>query len=333
MRKLILYGLLLFCTLKLSAQDIHFTQFQASPLYLNPAFAGANSDSRLSMIYRNQWWNIPGTYNSFLASYDQYFFDFRSAVGLVLASDDAGSMNFGNKFVGIDYAYDYKFSRDWTVSSGLKAVYGYRSLSFDKLVFGDQLIRGASSSIQPVLPERQSYLDLSFGALLYSMNHYVGIAIDHLNNPNQSYLGYNSRLPVKYSIHAAKTFFVFDKGGSGKKTDKPVIIGLFQYKFQAKYDQADIGAIYKTPDYFAGIYYRGIPWFKHYKIGYPNNDAICFLAGIRFKTLEVAYSYDFTISWQTYRTGGSNEFSLIYQFYNPQKPKKHRSKIIPCAKF
>ncbi|NMC99826.1 MAG: PorP/SprF family type IX secretion system membrane protein [Bacteroidales bacterium] len=333
MKKIVLYGLLLLSSLKISAQDIHFTQFHASPLYLNPAMAGANSDSRLSMIYRNQWWNIPGTFNSFLASYDQYFDDFRSAVGIILASDNAGSMNFGNKFIGIDYAYDYKFSREWTVSSGLKAVYGYRSLQFDKLIFGDQLIRGASSSIQPVLPEKQSYLDLSFGTLLYSAYHYVGITLDHLNRPNQSYLGYDSRLPIKFSLHAAKTFFIYDNPGYGKKSDKPVLIGLFQYKFQGKFDQTDMGLVYKTPLYFAGIYYRGIPLLKYYKKGYPNNDAICLLAGISYKNIEVAYSYDATISWQTYRTGGSNEISVIYQFYNPQKPKKHRAKIIPCAKF
>jgi len=50
------------------------------------------------------------------------------------------------------------------------------------------------------------------------------------------------------------------------------------------------------------------------------------------KTLEVAYSYDLTISWLTYKTGGSNEISLTYIFNNPHKDT-HRSKIIPCAKF
>ena len=69
-----------------------------------------------------------------------------------------------------------------------------------------------------------------------------------------------------------------------------------------------------------------------YKKGYPNNDALCILAGIKFKTLEVAYSYDLTISWLTYKTGGSNEISLTYIFNNPHKDT-HRSKIIPCAKF
>ncbi len=333
MKKLVLYVILLLSFFQLNAQDIHFTQFHASPLFLNPALAGANSDSRLSFIYRNQWWNIPGTYNSFLASYDQYFIDYRSAIGVVVASDNAGSMNFGNRFIGLDYAYDYKFSREWTISSGLKAVYGYRSLSFDKLIFGDQLLRGASSTLQPVLPERSSYFDLSFGTVFYSLYHFAGFSIDHINQPNISFLHQEAKLPIKLSIHAAKTFFIFDNPGFGKKSEKPVILALFQYKMQKKFDQADIGLIYKLPLYFVGFYYRGIPYLKYYKKGYPNNDAICLMGGVSYKNIELSYSYDLTISWQTYRTGGSHEFALIYQFFNPQKPKKHRTKIIPCAKF
>jgi hypothetical protein len=57
------------------------------------------------------------------------------------------------------------------------------------------------------------------------------------------------------------------------------------------------------------------------------------LAGIKFKTLEFAYSYDLTVSWLTYKTGGSNEISLIYTFSNPHKSAKSHAKIIPCAKF
>ena len=333
MKKIIFIGFILFYNYALKAQDIQFTQFQSSPLYLNPSFTGANADSRIASSYRNQWWNIPGTYKTFILSYDHYIHDIHSGVGGFIVSDNAGSMSYGNRYLGLTYSYDYKFDRYWSLSSGIKISYGYRSLDFSKLIFGDQLQRGASSSLQPILPERSSYFDFSWGTLLFSNDHFVGVTIDHLNRPDQSFRNLEGRLPVKYSFHAAKTFYTDKSGGSGKKTDKPVILALVQYRFQKAFDQTDIGIIYKKPDFFAGIYYRGIPWLKYYKKGYPNNDAFCVLGGIRFKTLELAYSYDFTISWQTYKTGGSHELSLIYQFYNPKKPKKHRSKIIPCAKF
>ena len=41
------------------SQDIHFSQFYASPLNLNPATTGVLScDLRFSAIYRNQWASV-----------------------------------------------------------------------------------------------------------------------------------------------------------------------------------------------------------------------------------------------------------------------------------
>ncbi|MEP7168941.1 MAG: type IX secretion system membrane protein PorP/SprF, partial [Bacteroidota bacterium] len=44
------------------AQDPAFTQFYASPIYLNPAFAGSSRCPRLSLNYRNQWPGFDKTY-------------------------------------------------------------------------------------------------------------------------------------------------------------------------------------------------------------------------------------------------------------------------------
>ncbi len=45
-----------FCTLSLSGQDIHHSQFYTSPLNLNPGLTGVfNGDQRLSLNYRRQW--------------------------------------------------------------------------------------------------------------------------------------------------------------------------------------------------------------------------------------------------------------------------------------
>ncbi len=141
MKKIFSIAFLLINTLFAYTQDIQFTQFQAATLYLNPAFTGANADSRLASSYRNQWWNIPGTYKTFILSYDYYIHDLRSGIGGFLVSDNAGSMSYGNRYLGLTYSYDYKFNRFWSVSSGLKFSYGYRSLDFSNLIFGDKLQR------------------------------------------------------------------------------------------------------------------------------------------------------------------------------------------------
>src|SRR5687767_13818099 len=54
-RMFFLFALILFAEVSF-AQDIHFSQFYASPLTLNPALTGRmNGDYRLAAIYRGQF--------------------------------------------------------------------------------------------------------------------------------------------------------------------------------------------------------------------------------------------------------------------------------------
>ncbi|MBQ4215187.1 MAG: type IX secretion system membrane protein PorP/SprF, partial [Bacteroidales bacterium] len=56
------------CLTSAMAQDTHFSQFDAAPLYYNPALAGVNEcHNRIYTNYKGQW----NTYSTFLASYDQ----------------------------------------------------------------------------------------------------------------------------------------------------------------------------------------------------------------------------------------------------------------------
>lgn len=64
----------LLSSFALQAQDIHFSQFYASPLNLNPAMTGVmNCTDRLTMSYRNQWASVlkSNAFNTFTASYDR----------------------------------------------------------------------------------------------------------------------------------------------------------------------------------------------------------------------------------------------------------------------
>lgn len=47
--------------------------------------------------------------------------------------------------------------------------------------------------------------------------------------------------------------------------------------------------------------------------------------------LRIGYSYDVTISKLTVKSGGAHELSLIYEW--PQKPKNRRHRVVPCPKF
>ena len=64
-------ALLLFFFAATQAQDIHFSQFYASPLTLNPALSGFHDGTfRVAGIYRNQWRSVTTPFQTYGASFD-----------------------------------------------------------------------------------------------------------------------------------------------------------------------------------------------------------------------------------------------------------------------
>src|SRR5690554_5696545 len=76
--------------LQVQAQDLHFSQFYAAPLYLSPSLAGATDGARLAMTYRNQWPGISTAFSTMAVSFDNFFPAFNSGLGLQLIQDRAG---------------------------------------------------------------------------------------------------------------------------------------------------------------------------------------------------------------------------------------------------
>src|ERR1700740_3004548 len=111
-KKLFFISLLTFCEASY-AQDPQFTQFYAAPLYLNPAFTGANVCSRVSTSYRNQWPSIPGAFVTYCASIDQSVPNFNSGVGLLFTNDKAGSGSLRSSSLSLLYAYEMQLSKEW----------------------------------------------------------------------------------------------------------------------------------------------------------------------------------------------------------------------------
>ena len=327
--KSLFFILYFFLSLTLIGQDFQLTQFYANPTYLNPALTGSNSDTRIIASYRNQWPGLPGSFNTFLISADHYLHRFHSGVGIVLTKDKAGSMGLGTNSAGFNYAFDYRLNQYWSAAIGIRFSYFYRSLDFNKLVFGDQIVRDASTSIQNSFPEKIHFFDFSSGLILFSSNTWFGFSVDHVLTPNESFLGKTADLPLKGSVHGGKNIYL-EKVGSGQRALKPYFMVAFNYKYQEKFDQLDLGVYLKQPKFFIGLWYRGIPLFKQYAPGYANNDALAILVGGPYKKATISYSYDLTISRLAGTSGGSHEISVTYYIHNPKKPKKTKKKIIPC---
>lgn len=337
-------GLLAVATGPLRAQDPQLSQFYAAPLYLNPAFAGSALATRGIINYRNQWPALNANFITSMASVDHYFDKINSGVGLLVMSD-AQFSNLRTTDVGLQYAYQLTISETVKARAGIQASYVNRSVNYFNLVFGDQLSPTGPTgqpSIDPVADTgpRINYVDFSTGGLVYSEQFWLGLAVHHLNRPDQSFTTVQEqRLPMKYSIQAGYKFALGDWAlGQGlgdfadrEKSFSPAIL----YKRQGRFDQLDVGAYLTYAPLTLGVWYRGIP-IKQYERGLNNHDAAIFLIGYRHENFSFGYSYDATISSLGFSSGGAHEISMSYtleSFFEPKRNLRRKKKEMACPRF
>ena len=329
-KQLILISFCFWCAIFGNAQDVQYSQFYAAPLYLNPALAGTSAQHRANFNFRDQWPSIPGTYISYMASYDLNIEESNSGVGFLISRDQAGAGGLSTTTFGGVYAYNIQFNRQLAFRPAIGVNYGIRAVDVSKLKFGDQLLTGSLNTTSPVLSDRVGYMDINMGGLFYGKEFYLGYSVYHMNNPNNSLLGEESIIPARHSVQLGYRL-------PFRKTVQREIVRSMtvavHYKAQAKWDQFDIGAYFLFKPIVVGMWYRGIPGLKAYEPGYQNNDAVVLLAGVHYQNFKFGYSYDITISKLWADSGGAHELSLIYEYRNPNKGKRKRYSQLMCPQF
>src|SRR5690606_18098311 len=163
----------------------------------------------------------------------------------------------------------------------------------------------------------KTFVDISFGGVLFTRTAWLGVSAWHLTQPNQSLIGEDNPLPVKLSLHGGfKIPLKPGAIGSGvyARRSERSISPAFQYRHQGKFDQMDLGLYFTFEPLVLGTWYRGVP-FKN--LGpYVNNESIVLLLGFTQlgakDAINLGYSFDYTISKLGPQSGGAHEFSLVY---------------------
>lgn len=318
----------------LMGQDPQFTQFYASPLYLNPAFTGLTYEHRFSINGRNQWPGIKQAYSTAMVAYDYNASNLNSGIGGYILYDRAGTSNLVTQQEGFNFAYRIKINKYSELRLGLSLAMTQKRLDYTNLVFNDQLAAGAGSgpSKDALSIEKINYLDMGLGALYNSTNYWIGGSAKHVNQPNASMNGDTDAQPIAVSVHGGYRYIISARG-SGRTKLEEFVSASFHYRHEQKYDQFDIGAYYFKEFLNLGIWYRGIP-FKHYKPGYSNRESIALLAGLEIpdKNFRIGYSYDITISRLGLNNSkGAHEISMVYEI--AKKRKRNKRSLVSCPKF
>lgn len=324
--------LLLLCSPLLSpAQDPHFSQFYAAPLYLNPAFTGSTPSARVGTIARDQWPAIrEASYITSSTFFDYFFADYNSGVGAILNVDRAGSIGPLTTSMALNYAYQLRLTERFTFRSGVSAGYTLVNMGSD-LIFENP---------EPLTGMNNSYFDLGLGGLFYSQNFWIGYSAFHLNRPDQSIVSSAPRspLPVNMSVHAGYKIPLFMPGSNrpgynvfGKERSiTPAAI----YRRQGTFSSMQMGLYTTLEPIVAGVWYRAAPSTQtEDNSGSLRSDAVVALLGYTSDNLNIGYSYDLTLSQLGARSGGAHELSFRYQFQiGRQKPPRSVQEI-PCPSF
>jgi len=323
---------LLLFALKANAQDPMFSQYYASPLYLNPGLAGSVKQPRLIFNSRMQWTKLPNAFTTYAASADYLVEDWSSAFGILALTDKAGSANLRNTSISGTYASKIRITEGWVFSPGVTFGYASRSIDFDKLIFGDMIqYNGPTTDDAIGQLGNQSYFDFSSGAVIYNKTMWVGFSAYHINTPNYSLLGEDVQLPIRFSVHGGMRIPIKHSILSGSKLSS--IAPSFIYKTQGEFKQLDVGANIIFDPIMIGLWYRGIPASKNYNEKF-SQDAVIFILGLNLQFIEVGYSFDFTISNIGPQSGGSHEISITLLLPEIKSTKvKRRDKILPCPNY
>ncbi|MFM7216390.1 MAG: type IX secretion system membrane protein PorP/SprF [Bacteroidota bacterium] len=315
-RRILFVVLLAFSEL-VSAQDPQFSQFYANPLYLNPAFAGAQRCPRVCLNYRNQWPALTGNFISYTASYDQHV-DPIGGLGLIVMNDKAGEATLTTTSVSGIYSYQLNVTREFSIRAGFQASYFQKKVDWDKLTFGDMIDPryGFVYQTQEIRPnQNRSFWDFSAGLLGYSNNFYGGVAVNHLTEPQEFYIkeAPGSELPMKITAHAGA---IIPLGGT--RDNSMYISPNLLYQKQRDFNQFNVGFYVAKAPLIGGLWYRG-------------QDSFIALVGLQQGIFKFGYSYDVTVNKLYNASAGSHELSLGLNF--ACHPKKKRFRTIKCPSF
>lgn len=317
-RKIVFVIMLMASVAAATAQDVIYSQFYANPVYLNPALAGAKLSQRITLNYRNQWPDIKNGYVSYCVTWDQQFDKIGGALGVIANADVAGGGMY-NRFSGNGiYSYRFQASRYVVMNAALQVGYIQYKLDWNKLVFGDQ-IDMRTGNLEPTkeyLPPKLNIGNVDFSAGLlagFKESIYLGVAVNHLSRPDMAfYDGGDNRLKMRWTVHTGMLIDFF-QGMDGEDLRNFSLSPNIVYVQQGSFHQLNAGMYVNMFPLVAGM------WLRH---DFGNPDAVIVLLGIQQKNYKIGYSFDYTISNLTLKSGGAHEISISWLFHKHIDPNR-----------
>ena len=276
-------------------------------LYINPAYAGVNKLTEISLTHRTQWAAYQPTFDDGGAPATQVFAlntqlpKLRSGIGLHLVNDVLGPMR--NLEMQLSYAYHIQMKGNATLSIGLRGGLYSRSYDFSKLrprELNDPLIPTAGK-------EADFVPDAAVGIYYNNPKFFLSVSTNHLVKSSFQYKDVSSAISLLNIEALANSAYLY--GG---------------YHIRLNDDwKATPTALVKTTAFKAYSFDAGA-WFTYQEkfwggATYRNQESLNAFVGAYIpqkrgskKMFKIGYSFDYIITGKTAKQPTSHEVTLAY---------------------
>lgn len=260
------FAVFLMVGLAVRAQDIHFSQYYASPMTLNPALTGKfDGLIRVNGIYRGQYYGMNQSNSLFRTpglSVDASLLKDKMkgnalGVGLMVVNDvqnvtgtDANGQNIGGKIntttigLSVGYILNLDKRKSTQLSVGVQPSYTMKnsngSYQFpDAFNTSDLTYNTSSPNNERVASLKKNYFNLDFGLFFNTkpldwLTFYVGYSMANVLRPQTAVLSssQDGKLPFRHVVHGGFEFEIKHRW---------VLIPGFLYQNEAKANEANAG--------------------------------------------------------------------------------------------
>lgn len=314
------FAIILLCvmfvafSIKVNAQDPHYSQFYASPMLLNPANTGLFSGTaRLSAVYRNQWRTVSTPFTTASVACDFQILNSTIpkrdvfGLGFIGTMDHSNNQGLKSNYGTVSLAYNKGLDQEGyhKIGLGFQATLVSKRVDYSRFVFSRQFTPNgfdvSLASGEPMNGFTLNYADLATGILYSGMNSseqqwYVGASYYHITRPNESITSAENRLQSRVSLH----------GGYNLPVNEYARLYFSSlYMQSALASEIMVGAVLESniqvnafeTTLFTGLYFR-------------NKDAVIPYLGINNGNLQVGLSYDINLSSLATATQSRGGFEL-----------------------
>jgi type IX secretion system PorP/SprF family membrane protein len=312
LRKLAIISFLILNTVAAFSQQLPlYSQYLYNKFLINPAVAGSDGYTSVSLTAREQWVGYSGAPRTFSFSWQtrvlkksfilkqtrvkrQVFrpkSDGKVGVGGYVFSDRNGLV----QRTGFQIAYSYHMwlQKSTQLSLGLAFTGYYYKIDETQINFEDPNEPWLNNNLR-----RGIFVpDMTFGAYLLNARYSIGFSADQLSEASAKIGGAaykNYTMSRQYYLFAS---YDFSQGSS------TIIQPSFLLKMSEQFKpQADIGATYIfNQGFWAGLAYR-------------TSGAIIANIGVKYQNIFFGYAYDYTLQEIQSITYGTHEITIALKF-------------------